>query len=143
VDRRGFLASALAALVFEWRRPIASLLADAVAGTRSFAGPPVHPDPRPGVTAERVLDTAEIRAKPRVAELYDMAREIPQLFDGLFCYCQCHEGPRGHRSLLVCFESAQAAGCYGCGAEARVAHKAYKEGKSLDEIRAECDKKFA
>ena len=132
MNRRGFLASTLAALVADWRRPLASLL-----------GPPVHPDPRPGVTAERVLDTAAIRAKPRVAELYDMAREIPQIFDGLFCYCQCHDGSHGHRSLLVCFESAQPAGCYGCGAEARVAHKAYKEGKSLDEIRVVCDKKFA
>jgi hypothetical protein len=139
MNRRGFLASALVALALDWRASRPAVW-DVVATMTSPT--PVHPDPRPGITAARVLDTDAVRRKPRIAEIYDMAREIPQIFDGLYCYCHCQDGAMAHRSLLSCFESEQAVGCYGCGAVARVAHKAYKKGKSLAEIREACDKAF-
>lgn len=142
MNRRGFLAGAIGAAVVDWCDPIASFLELVGDRPRHPSARAAHPDPRPGITGERVLDTDAIRAKPRIAELYEMAREIPQIFDGLFCYCHCHEGTNGHRSLLACFETEQAMGCYGCGAEARLAYKAFKDGKSLDEVRAACDRKF-
>jgi hypothetical protein len=143
MNRRGFIASALAAVFTARRTSIDTLLgADHGHRLRRTSNNPVHPDPRPGVTGDRVLDTPAVRRKPRTAELYDMAREIPEIFDGLYCYCHCHDGEAAHRSLLTCFESEQPAGCYGCGATARVAYKAYKAGKTLDEIRAACDRAF-
>lgn len=48
-----------------------------------------------------------------------------------------------HRSLLSCFESDQAAGCYACGSEARLVHKLHGEGETLEEIREAVDRKFA
>ena len=142
MNRRGFLAAALSVAAVDRGAPFAAVL-DRILGRRhGVIARADHPDPRPGITGERVLNTEAIRAKPRIAEIYDMAREIPQVFDGLYCYCHCHDGATGHRSLLACFETDQPTGCYGCGAQARLAHRAFKEGKSLTEIRAACDKKF-
>ncbi len=103
-------------------------------------GSATHPDPRPGITGERVLNDPGFRKK--VAEVYDMAREIPEVFDGLHCYCECSSGRWGHRSLLSCFESQQPDGCHGCQEEARLAYRLHKEGKSLAEIREAVDEEF-
>ncbi len=101
-----------------------------------------HPDPRPGVTAERILANDELKTE-KAKKLYDQAREIPEVLDGIHCYCECHDDPMNHRSLLSCFESDQAAGCYACGTEARLVYKLHGEGKTLAEIREAVDKKFA
>ena len=100
-----------------------------------------HPDPRPGITAEHVLPASRFPDKPRVAKAYDMAREIPEVLDGLYCHCDCSES-MGHRSLLTCFESEQPAGCWLCGEEMRLAHKLHGEGKSLEEIRRAVDERW-
>jgi hypothetical protein len=100
-----------------------------------------HPDPRPGITAEKVLPASHFSEKPRAAKAYDMAREIPEVLDGLHCHCEC-DGSMGHRSLLSCFESEQASGCHLCADEMRLAHKLHKEGKSLDDIRNAVDEEF-
>ena len=102
----------------------------------------VHPEPRPGVTAERILPASELKTE-KARKLYDQAREIPEVLDGIHCYCDCHDDPMRHRSLLSCFESDQAAGCYACGTEARLVHKLHGEGKTLAEIREAVDRKFA
>lgn len=102
----------------------------------------VHPDPRPGVTAERILAPGLLKTE-KARKLYDLAREIPEVLDGIHCYCECHDDPLNHRSLLSCFESDQAAGCYACGAEARLVHRLYGDGKTLAEIREAVDRKFA
>ena len=102
----------------------------------------VHPDPRPGITADRVLPTDALKTE-KAKKLYDQAREIPQVLDGIHCYCECHDDPLKHRSLLSCFESDQAAGCYACGTEARLVYKLHGEGRTLSEIREAVDKKFA
>jgi hypothetical protein len=101
-----------------------------------------HPDPRPGVTAEHVLAATEIGEKKAVIEAYDAARTYPEIFDGLYCACQCRD-PLGHRSLLACFESKQATGCMGCREEALLVAKLAKEGKTLDEIRKAVDKEWS
>ena len=110
-------------------------------GSARAAGAAEHPDPRPGITSEKVLDDPDFR--PKVAEVYRMAREAPEVFDGLHCYCECHKGQWGHRSLLTCFESRQPDGCHGCQTQARLAYRLHKEGKTLEEIRAAVDKEFA
>ena len=105
-----------------------------------------HPDPREGITAERVL-TAEaigdkLYSKKLVSEGYEAARAHPEIFDGIACACSCG-GKRGtHRSLLVCYETMQPTGCGGCQEEAELVGKLAGEGKTLAEIRTAVDKKF-
>lgn len=104
-----------------------------------------HPDPRAGITADKVLKADELGEKPRksVTEAFDAARQHPQIFDGLACACGCHgEGSYQHRSLLVCYETRQPTGCLACQQEASFVAKMAKDGKTLVEIRAAVDKKF-
>ena len=117
--------------------------------------PPEHPEPREGITGDKILSRdayeAEVRklggsekfvasVQKKVAKSYEQAREIPEVLDGLYCYCDCSS--YGHRSLLTCFEVVQAVGCWSCKKEADLAYKLHKEGKSLDEIRAAVDEEF-
>jgi thiol-disulfide isomerase/thioredoxin len=105
-----------------------------------------HPEPREGITSERVL-TAEaigekLYSRKLVAASYEAAREYPVIFDGVACACSCGGKGGNHRSLLVCFETMQGSGCGACQEEAELVGKLAKEGKTLAEIRAEVDKKF-
>lgn len=102
-----------------------------------------HPEPREGITGERVLSAealGKFAQRTKVMECYDAAREHPAIFDGVACACSCG-GKRGeHRSLLVCFETMQATGCGACVEEAEVVLKAVREGKSLADVRLAVDK---
>lgn len=71
---------------------------------------------------------------PEVADIYRMAAEIPEVLDGIYCYCDCHMNMQ-HRSLVDCFRSDHAGKCDVCLNEAKIACQMHKEGKSLDEIR--------
>ena len=99
-----------------------------------------HPDPRPGITAEHVLPADHFKDAD-VRKNYDMAREIPEVLDGLYCHCDCTKSMH-HRSLLSCFESEQPSGCGTCQREMKLAYKLHSEGKTLDEIRKAVDDKF-
>ncbi len=81
---------------------------------RAAAG---HPDPRPGITAERVLPDAAIPRNPGALEAYAAARSAPHMLDGVYCHCDCSKHA-GHRSLLTCFESDHGAFCDICMGEA-------------------------
>jgi hypothetical protein len=98
-----------------------------------------HPDPRPGVTAERVLAEADVPEKYRDA--YRAAREHPQVLDGIYCHCDCEEH-RGLRSLLSCFESTMPQSCGICLGEARLAARLHGRGKTLAEIREAVDESY-
>ena len=100
-----------------------------------------HPDPRPTVTKADVKSASDYRAYPRVAGVYRQASAIPQVLDGLYCYCQCSEHS-GHYSLLDCFRSDHAAGCDICLSEAATAYRMSQDGQTLDEIRDEVDRLF-
>ena len=102
-----------------------------------------HPDPRPGVTAERVLPANGIDSSdPEVLAAYELARGYPEIFDGVGCGCSCG-GKRGtHRSLLVCFETQQPTGCGACRSEGMLVGRLAKSGKSLPEIREAADAEF-
>ncbi|UCC26013.1 MAG: hypothetical protein JSU98_02715 [Gemmatimonadales bacterium] len=107
-----------------------------VASARS--GSASHPEPRPAVTAASLLPSVRYAAHPRISQTYDLAREIPQVLDGLYCYCHCSEHS-GHRSLLSCFEADHGAGCDICLREAELAHQMHTRGESLEAIRAAVD----
>lgn len=100
-----------------------------------------HPEPRPGVTAERVMPAQYFAAYPRVASVYREAAAIPHVLDGLYCYCDCSKHS-GHRSLLTCFESDHAAACDVCLGEALMAAQMTGDGASLDEIREAIDRTY-
>jgi hypothetical protein len=101
-----------------------------------------HPDPRPGIDASKVLKAAEIR-HPRSVPVFDQVREIPQIVDGIRCYCGCAEN-EGNYSLLSCFEAeGMAQNCAVCQGQARLAHRLHQDGWSLDGIRSAIDAQFA
>ncbi len=97
-----------------------------------------HPDPRPGITALGVESPAEWSNEPETADVYRMAAEIPEVLDGLYCYCDCHHN-FGHRSLLDCFKSDHGGNCDVCMNEVRIAYRMHKEGKTLQQIRQVID----
>ena len=105
-----------------------------------------HPDPRPGITAERVLSVEALSAikSERVKDAYEAARTYPAIFDGIACGCSCggsgHNG--GHRSLLVCYETAQPTGCQACRDEAQLVARLAAKDTPLADIRAAVDKRF-
>lgn len=126
-----------------------SLLVAALPLRRALAGPgrPVqeHPEPREGIDASDVLSQERLRAAgfgDDVVAVFDMVREMPEIADGLACYCGCML--MGHRSLLSCYhEGGMAPGCAVCQGEARLAHGRWKEGQSLERIRRAIDARFA
>ena len=100
-----------------------------------------HPDPRPGITAERVLPPAMVPVGAGTLEAYVAARRVPQVLDGLYCHCACSKSI-GHRSLLTCFETDHGAYCDICMGEAMMAAKMHGSGNSLAQIRKAIDAKF-
>jgi hypothetical protein len=103
-----------------------------------------HPDPRPGITAERVLSVEALAAikSERVKDAYDWARSYPAIFDGIACGCSCGGRNGTHRSLLVCYETAQPTGCQACRDEAQLVGRLAEKDTPLPDIRAAVDKKF-
>ena len=100
-----------------------------------------HPDPRPGITAARVLSEDAVPNTPGAAEAYAAARAMPGVMDGVYCYCHCKE-TAGHRSLLTCFESTHGAYCDICMSEAMQAVQMSMNGVTLGEIRKAIDGRF-
>lgn len=104
-----------------------------------------HPEPRAGVTADKVLKVDDLgeRVSRSVSAAYDAARKYPEIFDGLACACGCHgEAAYQHRSLLVCYETRQPTGCHTCQTEASFVGKMTADGKTLADIRTAVDRKF-
>ncbi|PYP20190.1 MAG: hypothetical protein DMD54_01200 [Gemmatimonadetes bacterium] len=101
----------------------------------------IHPDPRPGVTAEKILPDAFIPRNPGATEAYAAARRAAGTLDGVYCHCDCSKHA-GHRSLLTCFESTHGAYCDICMGEATLASQMSAQGQSLEQIRAAIDRQF-
>jgi hypothetical protein len=101
-----------------------------------------HPEPRPGVTAERVLLTFSLpREIPTTVAAYEAAARIPAWLDGIRCYCAC-SATLGHRSLLSCFEDEHGALCQVCQDEALIAGQVAGTGGMLEDARREVDARF-
>jgi hypothetical protein len=100
----------------------------------------IHPTPRPGITAAKVLPPERVPESAR--EAYAAARAIPEVLDGVHCYCDCAERD-GLYSLLSCFETEMPITCGFCLEEAKMAHRLTRQGKALYEVRAAIDAEFA
>jgi len=103
-----------------------------------------HPDPRPGIDARDVLTHEQLQGYgDDVIGVFDMVREMPQIADGIHCYCGCAGRP-GNRSLLTCYGPVgMARDCEICQGEGRLAYHRWKEGQTLDQIRHAIDARFA
>lgn len=101
-----------------------------------------HPEPRTDLTGVTVAPASRYEQYPRIARIYAMAAEVPQVLDGLYCHCDCSKHS-GHRSLLACFQDDHGAGCDVCLHEASLAHQMTTEGRSLKEIRRAIDEFYA
>jgi hypothetical protein len=116
----------------------AALLASVLWTGRARAG---HPNPRSGVTAEKVLPPDAVPRTPGSAEAYAAARAVPALLDGVYCHCDCSQHA-GHRSLLTCFESEHGAYCDICIGEALQVRELGERSVALAEIRQAIDERF-
>jgi hypothetical protein len=117
----------------------AGLVAVVMVGASEASGS--HPEPRTDATtvqAEQLVTAERYADYPRIAEVYAQAAEIPDVLDGLYCYCHCADHA-DHYSLLDCFKSDHGAGCDVCLTQAALAHRLHGEGKSLKEIRQAVD----
>src|SRR5213595_2180041 len=118
----------------------AAALVAVVVSTRPASGS-IHPDPRPGITAEKILPNFAIPKNPGALEAYAAARTAAATLDGVYCHCDCSKHS-GHRSLLTCFESEHGAYCDICMGEAMLASGMAARGQSLMDIRAAIDRQF-
>lgn len=78
----------------------------------------------------------------RAAMAYRYAKEIPEVFDSIYCYCGC-EKLLGHKSLLSCHVTDHSLYCDICQRQALRAYELYKEGIDIISIRKTIDKEFA
>ncbi|HVM43634.1 MAG TPA: CYCXC family (seleno)protein [Gemmatimonadales bacterium] len=124
-----------------WLVAGAAVLAIAVLLVATRSGGGRHPAPRPGVTGAKVLPASLFGEDERLVRAYTAARAMPEVFDGIYCYCHCKED-MGHRSLLTCYESEHAASCDICLTEGEMAAAMHAQGSSLDEIRRAIDARF-
>jgi hypothetical protein len=86
------------------------------------------PDPK---SLPPTLDPAEF--KDKVRDAYQAAKENPQLFAQLPCFCFCDK--IGHKSLHSCYEDDHSTGCGICIDSALTAKQLKKEGLGAREIR--------
>jgi hypothetical protein len=144
-SRRQFLrasASALLGLIGLARAGAAEAGTLAGSSMRRPA-PGQHPTPRPGIDASKVLTRAQLTEHPAAEPVFAMVRKIPHIVDGIRCQCGCAELPEFY-SLLSCYEAdGMAQHCVICRGEASLAFRMHEQGKSLDQIRAAIDEKFA
>src|SRR5262245_19933428 len=123
---------------------VAGVAAVALVGVVFYTRPAsgsIHPDPRPGITGEKILPDFAIPKNPGALEAYAAARSAAATLDGGYCHCDCSKHS-GHRSLLTCFESDHGAFCDICMGEAMVASGMAGRGQSLMEIRQAIDRQF-
>lgn len=78
----------------------------------------------------------------KAGRAYEIAKEIPEILDSLYCFCECKEN-FGHKSLLTCYVDQHALHCDICQDEALVAYDLYKEGKDVVSIRRAVDRRFS
>ncbi|HJM82110.1 MAG TPA: CYCXC family (seleno)protein [Nitrospinota bacterium] len=72
---------------------------------------------------------------PKQNRTYQIAKEIPDTLDKVFCYCYCEINPQfKHKSLLTCFVTQHAANCGICMNQALETWDMKKLGKSEKEI---------
>ena len=137
-SRRRFLATCSALVAAVLVRP-----AGRVANALPVTGSSPHPTPRAGITGAKVLTAAQLVKTPELITLFDAVRDAPAIVDGIRCNCSCGDSQKLY-SLLSCYEGdAMARSCAICQGQGRLATRLHKLGRSLDEIRAAIDAKYA
>lgn len=76
------------------------------------------------------------------ARAYQIAKEIPEVLDSMYCYCEC-EKHFAHKSLLSCYVDDHASHCDICMNEAFMAYELHRQGKDIKSIRAAVDARFS
>lgn len=106
-----------------------------------------------GIDYSQITDPSQLRGgetKPvlspayfvgQTSRTYQIAREIPEILDSVYCYCNCmiHSG---HKSLLSCFTDLHGANCDICQNQALRAYELYKGGMGVVDVRKTIDKEF-
>ena len=108
---------------------------------RATKGP--HPEPRPGITAEKVVPDDQLTHRTEtVLAAFAAVRTIPHIVDGIRCHCGCADLAENY-SLLSCYEgNGMAQHCLVCQGQARMALRLHEEGRDLDRIRAAIDARY-
>lgn len=75
-------------------------------------------------------------------ESYRIAREIPEVIDGIYCYCHCKKNFQ-HKSLLTCHVDQHSSYCDICIKETLAAYEMHNKGMKPLEIRRAIDKRFS
>jgi len=103
----------------------------------------VHPDPRPNITAAKVLTAEQLNGDKELIELFDGVRAIPQIVDGIRCSCGCADLP-GFYSLLSCFEGvgAMSTWCPICQGTGALVVRLHGRGRTLAQIREAVDARY-
>jgi hypothetical protein len=102
----------------------------------------VHPEPRAGITAARVLPNDRLTEHPDAISAFEQVRQVPQIVDGIGCHCGCATR-KGFYSLLSCYEGeGMAMMCEVCQGQGRLAFRLHQGGKTLNEIRAAIDARY-
>ena len=102
-------------------------------------GKAVDPASLRGGETRETLSPAYFTGKE--AKAYAIAKEIPEILDSLYCYCDC-EKHFGHKSLLTCYVDLHAKYCDVCMDEALTAYDLHKQGYDVLSIRKAVDEKF-
>ena len=75
----------------------------------SQGGEPIKSPPEPTKLKKENIKLRETRStlapkwfKGKVKRAYEIAREIPEVLDRLYCYCRCREN-FNHKNLLSCY----------------------------------------
>ena len=76
------------------------------------------------------------------ARAYQIAKEIPEVLDSMYCYCEC-EKHFAHKSLLSCYVDDHASHCDICMNEAFMAYELHRQGKDIKSIREAVDARFS
>lgn len=100
-----------------------------------------HPEPRATAGALQLQPPERYASDPAIAEVYAVVAQIPEVIDGLYCYCHCSEHS-DHYSLLSCFEDDHGARCDVCLNQARTAYLMIQQGASLEQIRQVVDQQY-
>jgi hypothetical protein len=94
----GLLAVLAVGTLLLWREPGPGRTSPSLSATAAAAGY-ARRETRP------TLDPARFVGKARLA--HQVAREIPDVLDRLYCYCECDKH-LGHKSLLSCYTDGHA-----------------------------------
>ena len=110
-------------------------------GLLSLFVPTTSSDANDAIGGEKRPILSPDNFKGKTAYTYQIANEIPDVLDNIYCYCHCQKHS-GHKSLLSCYTDKHAAFCDVCQNEAIMAYELYKQGKDIKTIKKMVDEEF-